>query len=275
MAQQWGDPNRVRNQIDSARAEGNRNIAIEANGWKNQLADSLAEYGLQAQKEAYLDRVRAEKQTYDKGVLEAANTREDTLTTEKRAYDQPKTDALIAESAAKAAKYNAEAANVGDKIPKMSKMDELKYKRYDTISNSLTASTEQKNDALAKMDEIERRNRGGGTPTPPTIRTPEQEARAKELEGKGPPITSVMDTTSTERFGPPKPRQNYPDKSETSTEALNRAREAEIAPLQKRVDDIKQLLKEKTAPKNTIKPLTKEMKDLEKKIKKLDSQLRL
>jgi len=147
MAQQWGDPNRVRNQIDSARAEGNRNILIEKNGWKSSLADSLNEYGLAAQKQAYLERNRADKRVYDRGVLEDARGREDTLLSDKQAYAEGKADdALILEDEISAdAQLEVPTTAAGQKRKDANRKGVLGNQKTEAEIGKLSAETSLKN----------------------------------------------------------------------------------------------------------------------------------
>lgn len=117
MAQQWGDNRHADRQIESSRAASRRDMAIEANGWKNNLADTFKEMGLAAQKNAYLERRTAQKQGYEKGVMEETRAYNELQADEKELANMPKAEAALKESEARTAKLNAEAERAGRTAP--------------------------------------------------------------------------------------------------------------------------------------------------------------
>lgn len=251
MATQWGDPGYADRQIQISQNSTNQQNAIISDGWKNSLADDLSKMGLEMIKQSYIDERLAKQQARDEGVLDEANIREDRLTEEKRASEQPKTDALIEESKAKTAKYKAEAADIGktkaSDTGKMSDLDKKDFDYFSKVSNDQLAPSAQRNEALDKLDEI-RAKYNISTPTPSKGSETVAQLRARKAASQGGGVL--------EKEGPVDKRSSY-QKSYDDKTVKARGRVAEI----------EELLKSKYTPENTKVPLQKELDELVRKYK--------
>jgi len=173
MAVKFGDDKYVDRQIETSRARANRDITIEANGWKNELANTFKQMGLEVIKQGYLDRRQAnaqayqtaetaDKRTYDEGVLGAANLREDAQLKDKTVLEAPQKKADLAKTES-ITTHNISSANRNDRYKSESRLDtgkmsDIDKKKYDraakTVDNTL-ATPAERNAARKEMYAIE------------------------------------------------------------------------------------------------------------------------